>query len=96
MVNQKKGCLYYFGIVLFIATLPLSLPVFICMDWNKNEEPVEPQQTTATPPTPVPVQVMLPTPLQNNHVQYKNNKHAPSLTPNEIAALEHSAPHPPV
>jgi hypothetical protein len=94
MVNQKRGCLYCFGIILCIATLPLSLPVFICMDWNKNEEPVEPQQTTA--PAAAPVQVMLPTPLQNNHIQYKNNKRVPSLTPNEIAALEHSAPQPPV
>jgi hypothetical protein len=65
---------------------------------------VEPQQTTApappppsTPaPTPMHVQVMLPTPLQNNHIQYKNNKRVPSLTPNEIAALEHSPPQPPV
>jgi hypothetical protein len=38
MVNQKKGCLYYFGIVLFIATLPISLPIVMYIESNERKE----------------------------------------------------------
>jgi hypothetical protein len=91
---MAKNCFYYFGVVLFIATLPISLPIFMYMERNKNEEPVQSQQTV--PPAaaaPAPVQVMLPAPLQNNHhTHYNNNKRIPSLTPNEIAELAQTAP----
>jgi hypothetical protein len=88
---MAKNCFYYFGVVLFIATLPISLPILMYMDRNKNEEPVQSQQTVA-PSSPTPVQVMLPAPLQNNHhTHYNNNKRIPSLTPNEIAELAQTA-----
>ena len=48
MVNQKKGCLYYFGIVLFVATLPVSFPIVMYLESKQKKEhgnPVSPDSS---------------------------------------------------
>jgi hypothetical protein len=81
MVNNKRGCGFYVGVVLFIATFPISIPLACIAEYiNKKTPTVEPSNQTldVASSTPHPSIVVIPPPSSTpteNEISSSNNKY---------------------